>query len=216
MSAVILSLQHITVRTFSESISHAMHPGVSCVIPTANVSFLVKVTINTDSHSHARFAPKTRWCHKCSSPGSILSPISKVVKVKMDRQNEVLPNCLKHSEIKTGCFCVIMHDSSATAATDATYQSWNHKAYHPCILTSYSVSIHYFCIQQTSQSNNQAPLYIWEVRGLKYWTADWIFCMRLPVNILRLSRKCQDIILNQAVITSFYILHNLVYIILLS
>lgn len=155
-SAVILSLQHISIHTFSESVSQAMHPGVSCVIPTANVSFLVEVTINTDSHSHARFAPKTRWCQKCSSPGRALSPVSKVVKVKMDRQNEVLPTCLKHSEIKTGCFCMIMHNSSATVATDAAYPSWNREASHPCILLiSYSVSINYFCIQQTSQSNNQ-------------------------------------------------------------
>jgi len=132
-----------------------MHPGVSCVNPTANVSFLVEVTINTDSHSHARFAPNTRCCQKCSSPQRTLSPISKGVKVKMDRHNEVLPTYLKRSQINTGCFCVITHNSLATAARDATHQPWNREASHPCILLiSYNVSINYVCTKQTSQSNN--------------------------------------------------------------
>ena len=67
----------------------------------------------------------------------------------MDRHNEVLPTCLKHTKIKTGCFCVILHNSSATPARDATYKPRNHDASHPCILLiSYRVSLNYYCTQK--------------------------------------------------------------------
>jgi len=212
---VILSLQHITIHTFSESVSQVMHPDDSCVIPTADVSFLVEVIINMDSHSHARFDPKMRWYQKCSSPGRALSPTSKGVKVKMDRQNEVLPTCLKHSEIKTGCFCVIMHNSSATATRDATYQQWNHEAYHPCVLlVSCSVSINCICTQQTSQSNNQHHCLFgkYQVKNIDWQTgySDWGFLWLYS----GYQGKCRDIVLNQAMTTSSYILANLVHIIL--
>lgn len=148
---MILSLQHITICTFSESLSQVMQPGVSCVMPKANINFLVHVTINRGSHSHATFTQNTRWCWKCSSPGRALSTIAKGVMVKMGRHNTVLSSCLKHTEIKTGCFCVITQNSSATAATAATYKPWNCDASHPCtLLISYHVSFNYFCKQHTS------------------------------------------------------------------